>query len=44
VCVPVEGRPDNWEPELAALINSAKTLGVAHMLFEPQSVRPSLLH
>jgi hypothetical protein len=43
-CVPVVDKADGWEPEVAALILTAKTLGIAHMVFEPQSERPSLLH
>jgi hypothetical protein len=43
-CVPLAGKSDGWEPEVAALIHTAKTLGIAHMVFEPQSERPHLLH
>ena len=43
-CVPVEGKPGQWEPELAALIATAAQLGLAHMVFEPQSRRPVLMH
>jgi hypothetical protein len=43
-CVPVADKDDGWEPEVAALILTARTLGIAHMVFEPQSVRPSVLH
>jgi hypothetical protein len=44
VCVPVADKTDGWEPEVAALILTARTLGIAHMVFEPQSERPHLLH
>jgi hypothetical protein len=43
-CVPIADKDDGWEPEVAALIGSAKVLGVAHMVFEPESERPHLLH
>jgi hypothetical protein len=43
-CVPVADKPEGWEPEVAALILTAKALGIAHMVFEPQSERPHLLH
>jgi len=43
-CLPVAEKPDGWEPELEALIGAAKRLGVAHMVFEPQSDRPKVLH
>jgi hypothetical protein len=43
-CVPVADLTDGWEPEVEALIASARKLGVAHMLFEPQSERPLRLH
>jgi hypothetical protein len=43
-CVPVADLADGWEPEVQALITSARKLGVAHMLFEPESERPLRLH
>jgi hypothetical protein len=43
-CLPVADKAEGWEPELAALIITAKKLGVAHMVFEPESERPARLH
>lgn len=43
-CVPVADKADGWEPEVSALIQSAKSIGIAHMLFEPSSKAPALLH
>ncbi|GBF58712.1 hypothetical protein PbB2_02400 [Candidatus Phycosocius bacilliformis] len=43
-CLPVSDKPEGWEPELEALIGAARRLGVAHMVFEPQSERPTLVH
>jgi hypothetical protein len=44
VCLPVTEKPGGWEPEVEALIGAAKLLGIAHMVFEPQSDRPNVLH
>jgi hypothetical protein len=43
-CLPVADKPDGWEPELAALIITARKLGIAHMVFEPQAEQPRVLH
>ena len=43
-CLPVADKLDGWEPELAALIITARKLGVAHMVFEPQAEQPRVLH
>jgi hypothetical protein len=43
-CLPVADKPEGWEPELLALIGAARRLGVAHMVFEPESERPARLH
>jgi hypothetical protein len=43
-CLPVAEKPDGWEPELAALIITARKLGIAHMVFEPEAERPRVLH
>ena len=43
-CLPVADKPDGWEPELAALIIAARKLGIAHMVFEPESTPARLLH
>ena len=43
-CLPVADKPDGWEPELQALIGAARKLGIAHMVFEPESDRPARLH
>jgi hypothetical protein len=43
-CLPVAETPDGWEPELAALIRTARHLGIAHMVFEPEAQRPALVH
>jgi hypothetical protein len=43
-CLPVEGEPDGWEPELKALLRTAAQIGWAHMVFEPKSVPARNLH
>jgi hypothetical protein len=43
-CVPVADKPEGWEPELAALILTARKLGIAHMVFEPEAKQPRILH
>ena len=42
--LPIADKSDGWEPEVEALIKTAKKLRVAHMLFEPESERPLVLH
>jgi hypothetical protein len=42
--LPVADVKDGWEPELQALIATARALGVAHMVFEPMSERPHVVH
>ena len=42
--LPVAEKVDGWEPELEALITAARKLGVAHMVFEPDSKAPHILH
>jgi hypothetical protein len=41
--LPIAQKEDGWEPEIAALILTAKKIGIAHMVFEPEA-RPSILH
>jgi hypothetical protein len=43
-CLPLADRPDGWVSELEILIDTAKLLGVAHMVFEPDADRPKILH
>lgn len=43
-CLPVEGEPEGWEPELKALLRTASIVGFAHMVFEPASQAGRLLH
>jgi hypothetical protein len=43
-CLPVADKPEGWEPELAALILTARKLGIAHMVFEPEAEAPRVLH
>lgn len=43
-CVPITDLSDGWEPEVGALMATAKKLGIAHMLFEPASERPLRPH
>jgi hypothetical protein len=43
-CLPVAEQLDGWEPELAALIITARKLGIAHMVFEPEAQPPRVLH
>ena len=43
-CVPVTDTSDAWEPEIAALIITARQRGVAHMVFEPDAHKPRVLH
>jgi hypothetical protein len=43
-CLPVADKEDGWEPELLALIITARRLGIAHMVFEPDSERPARVH
>ena len=43
-CLPVADKADGWEPELLALIGTARRIGYAHMVFEPESDRPAVLH
>ena len=42
--LPIADKNDGWEPEVEALIKTAKQIGVAHMLFEPESERPMVVH
>lgn len=42
--LPIAQKEDGWEPEIAALIKTARTLGVAHMVFEPEAEAPELVH
>jgi hypothetical protein len=43
-CLPVADLDTGWEPEVAALILTARTLGIAHMIFEPEAEYPHVLH
>jgi hypothetical protein len=43
-CLPVADKADGWEPELEALIITARKLGIAHMVFEPEASPPRVLH
>ena len=43
-CLPLADRPEGWVSELEILIDTAKLLGVAHMVFEPDGDRPKVLH
>ena len=43
-CLPVAEKPEGWEPELAALIITARKIGIAHMVFEPEAEAPRILH
>jgi hypothetical protein len=43
-CLPVANLSEGWEPELAALIATARELGTAHLVFEPEAKRPNILH
>lgn len=43
-CLPVAEKIGGWEPELAALIITARKLGVAHMVFETDAKAPGQLH
>ena len=42
--LPIPPKNEGWEPEIAALIKTAKKLGIAHMVFEPESDRPLVVH
>jgi hypothetical protein len=42
--LPIAPKNEGWEPEIAALIKTAKKLGIAHMVFEPESERPLVVH
>jgi len=42
--LPIADMKDGWEPEIAALIKTARKLGIAHMVFEPEAERPQILH
>ncbi|KAF0116676.1 MAG: hypothetical protein FD163_145 [Hyphomonadaceae bacterium] len=42
--LPIAPKNEGWEPEIAALIKTAKKLGIAHMVFEPYSDRPLVVH
>ncbi len=41
--LPIAPKDDGWEPEIAALIETAKRIGIAHMVFEPEA-RAGVLH
>lgn len=41
--LPIAPKQDGWEPEIAALIETAKKIGIAHMVFEPEA-KPTLVH
>jgi hypothetical protein len=43
-CLPLADQADGWESELEVLIDTAKLLGLAHMVFEPDCDRPKVLH
>jgi hypothetical protein len=43
-CLPVAEGPEGWEPELAALIITARQRGIAHMVFEADATAPRHLH
>lgn len=41
--LPIAPKDKGWEPEIAALIKTAKKIGIAHMVFEPEA-KPTLIH
>ncbi len=41
--LPIAPKNEGWEPEIAALIETAKKIGIAHMVFEPEA-KPTLVH
>lgn len=42
--LPLKPKNHGWEPEIAALIETAKKIGIAHIVFEPEAERPSVVH
>ena len=43
-CLPFPDALLGWEPEIAALIVTARKVGIAHMVFESDAKPPRILH
>ena len=42
--LPIAEKSEGWEPEVAALIKTARKIGIAHMVFEPENEHPTVVH